>query len=376
MRFSSFLLVTLAAYFAFLLSIALDLSISRVVIGFIFFSIVPGYALVKLLKMDELDLVEVVLFSVGFSIAFLMLFGFLLNEFAMLAGVSSPLSFTPMVISFSTIVVAGIAIVEWRRCPSLNFPRMDLSVRSPAIFAFLFLPVLSAIGTYFLNATGSNVILFFMFALIAVLVGVVILFENVLDQRFYPIAIVSIAIALLFSSSLVSNYIVPMGSDSNVEYFVSKVAESNRFWNSTSYFFGDLGFQRINAMLSIGILPNVYSILLGIDLTWVFKILFPIIFSLVPLVLYEFWRFHVQPKYAFLSAFLFMSLDTFYTEMLGLNRQIIAELFFALLFIVILSKQMNRSSKMLSFVIFSIGLVTSHYGLAEIFFFFIPGPSS
>lgn len=62
---------------------------------------------------------------------------------------------------------------------------------------------------------------------------------------------------------------------------------------------------------------------------------------------------------------------TFYDEMLGLQRQMIAELFFALLLLVLLSKKMKPVHSMTLFVIFSFALVTSHYSLAEIFLLFI-----
>jgi uncharacterized membrane protein len=66
-----------------------------------------------------------------------------------------------------------------------------------------------------------------------------------------------------------------------------------------------------------------------------------------------------------------MAQATFYTEMLGLNRQMIAELFFVLLLLVIVNKKMKPVNKMICFMIFSFALVTSHYALAEIFLFFI-----
>ncbi|MDH5451655.1 MAG: DUF2206 domain-containing protein, partial [Candidatus Bathyarchaeota archaeon] len=101
------------------------------------------------------------------------------------------------------------------------------------------------------------------------------------------------------------------------------------------------------------------------------KILFPTIFSLVPLGLYQIWQGYIGKKYAFISSFLFMAQSTFYTEMLGLSKQMIAELFFVLLLLVMLNKRMKPYSKAACFMIFSFALVTSHYALAEIFLFFI-----
>src|SRR4030042_1774103 len=124
-------------------------------------------------------------------------------------------------------------------------------------------------------------------------------------------------------------------------------------------------------MLSITILPTVYSNMLGIDATWVFKIIYPLIFALVPVGLYLLWQPYIGKKLSFIAAFLFMAQATFFTEMLALNRQMIGELFFVLLLLTLLNKNIKREGKFLAFAIFSFGLVFSHYALAEIFLFLI-----
>ena len=49
----------------------------------------------------------------------------------------------------------------------------------------------------------------------------------------------------------------------------------------------------------------------------------------------------------------------------------IGELFFVLLLLVLLNKKIKREVKFISFAVFSIGLIFSHYALAEIFLFLI-----
>jgi len=180
-----------------------------------------------------------------------------------------------------------------------------------------------------------------------------------------------IAISLLFHSSLISNYLVSFGSDVPLEYFTSKTTQINAHWNSTTSYPGDEVYGRIHAMLSVTILPTIYSNLLNINLIWVFKILNPLIFAFIPIGLYYVWQKYLGKKYAFISAFLFIAQSTFYTELLALNRQMIAELFFVLLLVIIFIKKINPIKKTLLFMIFSVALVTSHYALAEIFLFFL-----
>jgi uncharacterized membrane protein len=74
---------------------------------------------------------------------------------------------------------------------------------------------------------------------------------------------------------------------------------------------------------------------------------------------------------AFLSVFFFMSIDTFYVQMLGLAREMIAELFFALLILLIVNQTMSLTKRRLLFMVFSAALIVSHYALAYIFMFYI-----
>ena len=102
-----------------------------------------------------------------------------------------------------------------------------------------------------------------------------------------------------------------------------------------------------------------------------FKALFPLIFSFVALGLFQVWQTYFGRKSAFIAAFFFVAQATFYTEMLGLNRQMIAELFFVLLMLVIFSKKLKPFNRFVCFALFSFALIVSHYGIAEIFLFFI-----
>ncbi len=109
----------------------------------------------------------------------------------------------------------------------------------------------------------------------------------------------------------------------------------------------------------------------GLDPAWVFKIIYPLIFALVPVGLYALWQRFIGKKYAFFAVFLFVAQTTFYTEMTALNRQMIAELFFVLLLLVLLNKKLKIEVKFLSFALFSFALIFSHYALAEIFLLLI-----
>ena len=103
------------------------------------------------------------------------------------------------------------------------------------------------------------------------------------------------------------------------------------------------------------------------NLTWVFKIIYVFIFSLIPLGLYKLFKEQTNEKIAILSCLFFVSFYVFYTEMIQLARQEIAELFLVLLILLFVNSKMNNATKSLMLVIFSFSLIVSHYGLSYIY---------
>ncbi|MGO9387056.1 MAG: hypothetical protein ACLPWD_03305, partial [Methanobacterium sp.] len=154
--------------------------------------------------------------------------------------------------------------------------------------------------------------------------------------------------------SLITNYI--WGWDINSEFFLANQVALNSFWNlnlSSNY----------NSMLSVVILAPVLSSYIRLNLVWILKIIYPILFSMVPLGLYYVYSKQTCPKIAFYGTFFFMLLFTFYTEMLSLARQQIAELFLVLLLMVLINDNLNKTKKSFLAVIFGLSIVISHYGL-------------
>lgn len=350
------------------ISLFLDFPFVREVVGLVYLTFIPGFIFVKLLKL-ELGTAEFVIYSVGFSVAFLMLSGLVINEFGSLFGITLPLSTLPLSLFINTLVLAGAAVAHLRQGKEKQDSKPENQSFSPAFLLLALIPLLSFVGSYFVNTTENSSILLVALAFVALLFTV--LAFNGKSTRIYPFAILMIAITLLFQSTLVSNFIQPYGSDSANELYVATTTQLLSHWNPIFTMSDSLVYGRYNAMLSITVLPTVYSNILGMSLTWVFKIIYPLIFALVPLGLYLLWKPYIGKKFAFFSAFLFMADITFFTELTGLNREMIGELFFVLLLLVLLNKKIKGEVKFTSFAIFSVGLIFSHYAMAEIFLFLI-----
>jgi uncharacterized membrane protein len=365
-----FLAITLFLQLIAVAMIIFDVPVARQIIGFIYFSFVPGFLIIKLLKIDELDELETVLFSVGLSVAFLMLAGLVINEFGFLFGILKPLSLIPLTIFFNSLILL-CGVLVYLRGENVKLFRAETFRLSPLALLLIVLPILSIVGAIWVDTYESNLILLTVISAIALLFAVGIISKKVLPPKLYPLALLLIAIALLFHSLFISKYLITFGSDVANEYFVFKTTETNAHWSSISSRPGDPFYGRLNSMLGITILPTIYSVLLNMNATQILKIIYPLIFSFVPLSLYQLWQKNFGKKTAFAAAFLLMAPMTFYTEMMGLSRQIIAELFFVLLLLVVLNKNMKSFNKMICFIIFSVALVTSHYALGELFLIFL-----
>ena len=364
-----FLTITLLLQLTFNFTVFINIPVARQVVAFFFLTFVPGYIIVKLLKITKFNMTETLIFSVGFSIAFLIIVGSLVNELCQL-GILYSFSLLPLTIAVNCFISLGSILIYLKKgeFESLSIETLKLA---PSTIFLMILPILSIVGAMYVNLYGNNKLLLFLIILISLLFTIGLLSDKLSHLRLYSLAVLMIAISLLFHASLISNYLVSFGSDSPIEYYIFKITENNRYWRSVFIYPWDTGYSRINSMLSVTILPYIYLTFLNMDATWVFKIVYPLIFSLVPLAFYELLRKNFGEKKAFIAVFLFMAQNVFYTEMLGLNRQMIAELFFILLLLVILNKKLKTFTKIVSFTIFSFALITSHYALAEIFLLFV-----
>ncbi|MBS7646610.1 DUF2206 domain-containing protein [Candidatus Bathyarchaeota archaeon] len=363
----SFLSTVLFLQAASYIIVFFDIPVIRQILLFAYLTFVPGYLIVKLFRFN-FNHFETLIFSVGFSVAFLMLTGLALNELGYIAGISQPLSTFPLLIMLNNAILALVLLTYWRNeASSLT----NISFSLAKWIAPLLVPlILSVVGAMFVGVYGNNLLLLLMILAIS-LVAAFLTLKAVVPSTVYVFAVFIIGVSLLLHSLLVSRYITTFGSDVSLELFVFRNTLESGYWNSVPPAHWDVGLGRLNGMLSITILPTVYSNILGLDSTWVFKLVFPLIFAFAPLCLYQIWRKSFGAKWAFVSAFFFMATAPFYTELLGLNRQMVAELFFTLLLFILLDKRLSGLQRIVSFTFFGFGLVVSHYGLAEIFLFLI-----
>jgi uncharacterized membrane protein len=354
---TAMLVIQIALFF----TIVFDIPVARQVIGFIYLTFVPGFAILRLLKL-KLEIAERILFAAGLSIAFLMGVGFFTNLLGPLFGISKPLSLIPLMVVVNIIVLLFL-FLEWRNHEVHAF---SVGYKKLAAFGLVLCTILmlSVVGTLLVSIPphNNNSILLFTLILISVLVGLAAFSKKLVSPEYYPLILFAIALALLLHVSLFTEYI--HGGDVFGEYASFKLTLSNSYW--------DLVFSsRIYSMLSVTILPAIYSTILGLEGTWILKIVYPLILALVPVGLFQLFKTKFSWEVALFSVFFFISNLVFFTEIVVLARQIVGELFYILLFLTIFGNSVKGSMKWLCFCVFSFGLVVSHYAMSYIFLIFI-----
>jgi uncharacterized membrane protein len=336
--------------------------ILRKVVGFLFLTFVPGLLFLRVLRIHHLGAVKTTVYSIGLSLMVLMFSCFVLNQFCFIFGITHPMALWPLVFNISclTIILVILSFIRDRTFASPSYLTI-CDILSLPVLVFSLLPFFAIAGTYLMNFYNINLVLMFLLLVIA-FVPVVIIFTNYIPKKFYAYAVFSLALTLVYHTSLISNYI--WGWDIQYEYYLTNAVIQNSFWDPAN-------FGGLNGMMSLMMLGPVYSLILNMNLIWVFKVIYPFLFAFVPFTLYELFKAQIEEKMAFLACFFFISFYSFYTDMLGLARQEIAELFCALILLSIIDNNLKSVYQNLFFIFFSMSLIVSHYGLSYLFMFIL-----
>ena len=345
------------------LAILLNIPFVRQIIGFFFLTIVPGLLIIQILKLNKTEFVEKFVLLVGLSISFLMFFGLLLNNSLLSIGYETPLATIPLLIAFNlAFTVLAIMAYEANKTMIFSVPNLKLN-RSEKVFLIIpvLFPALSMFGMNLMNATSNNVILLVLLFLIPIYVISVCFFNQKFPKRIYPIVIFLISISLLLLLSLRSNHII--GIDTHKEYYFFQTTLNNLHWNV-------FGHSALDACLSISLLPTIYQSILNVSPESLFKIMYSLLYSISPLVVYFLSKKYVGEFHGFLASCFFMFQTNFLFTAYN-ARTNMAVLFFALAMMVFFNDRINQLEKKALFIVFMASCIVSHYSTTYIFLFIL-----
>jgi uncharacterized membrane protein len=359
---SNSLVAVLALQLATLVAVIFNVFFARQVLAFVFLCFVPGYLLLEAFRARNLPFWKTAVYSIGVSLAFLMLFGLLLNTLWALLGFAEPLSTVDLVFLINLFTFFLFPFAYFQQDKQENQPAPKPPQKPSGVTIFLIaLPFLTILGAELANFYSNTAVLMLLTAVVSIF-GVLVFWRRLVPSQIFPFVLLSIAVFLLLGTSLASNYVV--GVDVQFETYFARLTTLNAYWNPAIQY-------PYNGMLSVTVLPTVFSQFMNIDATWLFKIGYPIIYAFVPVALFLAYKKQTNAVIAFLAVFFFMSMDTFYLQMLGLARQMIAEVFFALTILLLVEDRLSLDKRRALFVVFGVGLIVSHYALGYIFMFFM-----
>jgi len=346
-----------------LAALGFDIPVLRQIIGFIFLTFIPGILVLRILKIHNIGVIESLAYSVGLSLASVMFIGALTNFAVPFIGISKPISLLPITVSMAafTLILMAVAYIRDRNFQQLEetAPRVELFL--PAVLFLILLFLLTVLSVTLIDTYQNNILLLICLIVIAAVVGLVA-FGKFIQPALYPLAIFVIGLCLLYQTTLMSPYLI--GADIYTEYHFYQLVASTGFWDASIP-------STVNSCLSITMLAPIYALILNIDGVWIFKVIYPLLYSLVPLILFHIFRQQISPKKAFLAAFFFIAVPTFSLEMIALCRQQIAELFLALVILLLIDRRLSTGPKLTLAIIFAASTIVSHYSLGFIGFIYM-----
>ena len=346
-------------------ALGVHLPLLRGILGVAYLLFVPGVLILRALRVHHLGSARTVPFAVGLSVATVMFTGLFVNVVYPLLGIGRPITVVSAMGTISAVTILLAVVSYWRDRDFVADATIDLNhVLTPPVLFLCLIPFIMIFATYAMNVYHNNIALLGALVIIGATAFWVCTSAS-FPKQWYPLAVFAIALAMLYFGSLISPYVV--GWDIQKELYHANLVLANGVWNASLP-------GPTNSVISITLLAPILSLTSGASVTWLFKIVYPLIFALVPLGLFVAFRTQTNDRIAFLGAFFVSSLFTFFGEMPGLARQEVAELFLALLLILTVDKYRSMPEKKRVYAlhaIFAASLVVSHYALAVIYLIYI-----
>lgn len=311
------------------------------------------------------------LYAVAVSSGFLVSLGLAANFVLREIGVQRPIDSVPVLLSLSLVVLAVPAYhrtvsgyhrtvhashrtVHANRRTVTTGPRRSQSVSLRPLLAVAFLvllPLLAVAAAGAMNAHGNNRPMLILIGLLAS--TVLLLVTEVIPPGLRPFAIWSVAVSVLLQMTLISPHL--WGWDIHYEYHAAHTIHQQGFWH-----------PRTSSLLSITFLAAVYSVVTGLDIVTIYKLVYPFIAALLPVAIYYLGDLEFDDeRIAVLAPFCLVFYYGYFKDMP--HKQVVAQLFLALLLLTLLDDELTGVRRRVLGVTFGGMMILSHYGVSLLF---------
>lgn len=323
-------------------------------------SFIPGLLLCLLLRVHEsVQFSKLFVFSVGVSLVLSMLVALTVNEVFPMLGIPQPLSRVPLSIGHFGLVISLLSMVSFYPVDTVDFIPNKEYKKNSTVLLLLSLPVTAVVVSYLLREHHVNYGVILFLILIALL-PLVAIYQ---DKKYYALIVWTASLSLLLANSLSYNFIGPGGA---LESTVIRGVIVRGVWAP------EVAVQR-EYNLRLQLLHPAYVTLARVPLHDSFRIINPILISIVPLTLFLSFQKWFSGKIAMLSAFYFMFAHQFYRILIANTRTSTAILFFSLFLLLLASEELSNTPWEALLMIFSLGLIFSHFGTGHLYLFAVIG---
>jgi uncharacterized membrane protein len=316
----------------------------------------PGLLVMRALRAEPGAISRFPVYVVCGSLAVLMIGGLLVDLVGPGLGISRPLATVPLAVSISLVCVLLIGISAIRRAPLWG----DYIGGPPAIPWLwpLLLPVIAWGGAMRLNNGHDGAV-----AIVAVAVTGVALLAGVWGAPRWSagrtgVLLFGASLALMWGFSLRGHFVYGFDLSGEYQTFI-QVLHAGRWHVSHRN-------DSYGAMLSLTILPSVFTNLTGASPLLVLKVIFPLLFAFFPVAVFLLATRALSVRFAYLAVLFIVVQDYLFQQLPAIARQEIALLFFACLIAAMLDTRLRRGAQVGLLAVFGVGLVLSHYGTTYI----------
>lgn len=337
------------------------------VIGFWFILLYPVYLLYTTSFWARRPAAERVGYSVAAVLLLLILIGLAFNTLLPPLGVKRPLGHLPVAVLGDTIILS-LVMVRRRYRGSFSWPstvRLRMPAEARLIGGSLLCVALAVMGANRLNNDAGPLVSMVALAGIAVMVVLLLRMCRQLREGVIAASLYFVSLALLLLTSLRGWYI--SGHDIQVEYRAFQLVVAHGHWDYSLF------PNAYNGCLSITILPAEIANVTNIDTAYVFKAIFPIVFAIVPVLVYTISRRYWPRRISILAATYFISLPNYFTDMTYEDRQEIAFVFACAGILAITNVSWSQPQRRLALLLAAVGLELSHYSTTYMFLGAITG---
>lgn len=322
-----------------------------------FLLLVPGTLAVAVTPLRPRETAARLAWSVGASMLLLMLLGLLASVALPPLGIAHPLGPAPLLVAVDVTTLA-LLVPSTRRGDPLHLlvtrpPRpRELGVAA-GLAAFVLLAVW---GAELLDDTGSGALATAVLSTIGLGAVALLVGATRLPRWVVSAALYSLTAGSLLMASMRSN--VTFGYDIQSEYRVFSATMAAQVWHVPAH------GNAYGSMLSITVLPATLHSLTQVSGTYLFKLAYPLVFSLFP-VLVLVLASRLFPLRPALFGALVLVVQGFYAaDITGLARQEIGLVFFALFALTAFDRSLSRRVRQGGAVVAAAGMSVSHYSTA------------